>query len=192
MADEVTPLELSRIFSSHPRLHTERLTLRATTLNDAAAIFDYASDPIATEIMTFPRHQSIQDSITFIEYNAECFKKRERLAFAIALKDSNEPIGTCDFHHIAPEHRRTEIGYIMRRSFWGKGYMTETVRELIRFAFDEMGMHRVEALCNAVNERSARVMERCGMTLEGTFRDNEVRKGIYVTTKAYAIVHTSG
>ena len=182
------PLDLSHIFASHPTLHTERLILRATTLDDAAAIFDYASDPIATEVMTFPRHESIQDSINFIEHNSVCFDKRERLAFAIALKESDELIGTCDYHHIRFEHHRTEIGYIMRRSFWGKGYMTETVRELIRFAFEEMEMHRVEALCNIVNERSARVMERCGMTHEGTFRHNEIRRGQFVTTKAYAIL----
>ena len=66
--------------------------------------------------------------------------------------------------------------------------MTEAVRELIRFAFEEMGMHRIEAFCFAGNTRSARVMERCGMTYEGIFRDHDVIRGAYVSHKLYAIL----
>jgi len=80
------------------------------------------------------------------------------------------------------------MGYVLNRNHWGNGYMTEAVREMIRFAFEEMGMHRVAATCDEDNTRSARVMERCGMTLEGIFRDYEVRHGKFVSTKSYAIV----
>ena len=191
MEDEIVklePLDLSRVFASHPRLETERLILRATSPDDAEAIFDYASDPIATEFMIFQRHQSIQESIDFIKYNAACFEKRERLAFAISLKESDELIGTCDYHHIAPEDHRAEIGYILRRKFWGQGYATEVTQGLIRFGFDVMGLHRLEAICNVRNVASARVLEKAGMQREATFRDREIRNGKYQSGHFYAIL----
>lgn len=183
-------LDLSHIFASFPALETERLRLRATTLDDADAVFDYASDPEVTEFMIFPRHESIQDSIDFLNSNVMFFARKESIGFAIVLKETGELIGTCSYHHIAPEHHRVEIGYVLRRAYWDKGYMSEVVRELIRFAFEVIGMHRVEAYCNVLNERSARVMERCGMSHEGTFRDNELRRGRFRTTKAYGILRT--
>ncbi len=185
---ELRPLDLSHIFASYPELATERLRLRATTLADAEAVFEYASDAIATEFVGFPRHQSIQESIDFIERNKTFFEGRESIGFAIALKETDELIGTCSYHHIAPEHHRLEIGYILRPKFWGFGYMQEAVREMIRYAFEEMGMHRVEAWCNLENERSSRVMEKCGMKYEGTLCDQQIRFGKYITQKVYAII----
>jgi RimJ/RimL family protein N-acetyltransferase len=82
-----------------------------------------------------------------------------------------------------------QIGYVLTRSTWGNGYVTEAVCEMIRFAFKEMRMHRIEASCDPRNERSIRVVERCGMTHDATFRENEICKGERVSNEIYAIVH---
>ncbi len=183
------PPDLSRFFETHPVLETERLILRPRRMDDKDAIFEYASDSIATEYMIWPTAQSIQDTMVFLQMSAQDFVEQKSIGFAMELKNNGGLIGGCDFHHIEPNHHRTEIGYMLNRNFWGKGYMTEAVREMIRFAFEEMGMHRVAATCDFENERSARVMERCGMTLEGIFRDYELRRGRFVTVKMYAIVN---
>ncbi|MDP4200869.1 MAG: GNAT family N-acetyltransferase [Bacteroidota bacterium] len=182
------PLDLSRFFEVHPRLETERLVLREITMADQVAIFEYASDPEATQYMVFPTHRSVDETIPFIESCPRDFAARTRIEFGIVLKENGTLIGTCGMHHFAPDHHRLEIGYILNRSRWGKGYMTEAANELIRFAFDEMGMHRVQATCDLDNERSARVMERCGMTHEATLTDYELRRGKFVSIKIYGIV----
>lgn len=186
---ELAPLDLSHIFEQYPMLETERLRVRELRMEDKQGVFAYASDPEVTRYMIFPTHTSIADSIAYLETCPVNFAVRERIPFAIELKDSGQFIGACDFHHISAANHSVELGYTLNRKYWGYGYMTEAVREMIRFAFEEMGMHRVAATCDFENIRSARVMERCGMSLEGVLRDYELRRGRYVTVKAYAIIN---
>ncbi|MGH3087678.1 MAG: GNAT family N-acetyltransferase, partial [Rubrobacteraceae bacterium] len=68
---------------------------------------------------------------------------------------------------------RFEIGYWLRTSFTGKGYMTEAVKGIAAFAFDELGAQRVEIKCDPLNEKSVRVAKRCGFRLEAELRNNE-------------------
>jgi len=185
----IAPLDLSRFFEVHPVLETERLILRPITIADAEDVFEYGSDPEVTKYVVFLRHSSIEDSIKWLEKASDEFAKNAQMTFAITLKEEGKFIGSCGFHHFSPEHHRVEMGYVLNRKFWGMGFMTETVRELIRFAFDEMSMHRVQATCDLENVRSAQVMERCGMTLEGTLLDHELRRGKFVATKVYAILN---
>jgi ribosomal-protein-alanine N-acetyltransferase len=184
-----TPLDLSRFFEVHPTLETERLILRPITIADAEDVYEYGSDPEVTKYMIFPTHTSLADSIKWLESVPWEFAHRRRFTFAITLKSDGKFIGSSGFHDILKEHHRLLMGYVLNRKYWGNGYMTEAVREMIRFAFEEMSMHRVAATCDFDNIRSARVMERCGMSLEGTFRDYELRHGKFVSTKSYAIVN---
>jgi [ribosomal protein S5]-alanine N-acetyltransferase len=73
----------------------------------------------------------------------------------------------------APEHARAELGYVLSREHWGKGLMPEAVRAVIRFGFGRMELNRIQARCVAENTASARVMEKAGMTYEGTLRESE-------------------
>lgn len=183
------PLDLSRFFEQHPVLETERLLLRPITMDDAPDVFDYASDPESNKYMPWDTHQTIADTIAYLETIPKNYVARERLGFAITLKPDGKYIGACDFHTISEKHHRVMLGYVLNRKYWGNGYMTEAVREMIRFAFEEMGMHRVAATCDADNIRSSNVMERCGMTLEGVFKDYEVRRGQFIDTKSYSIIN---
>ena len=183
------PLDLSRFFEQHPVLETERLILRPITVADAEDVFAYGSDPEVTKYMIFPTHTSLADSIKWLESVPWEFSHRWRMTFAITRKDDGKFIGSSGFHDISPKHHRLMMGYVLNRNYWGNGYMTEAVSEMIRFAFEEMGMHRVAATCDFENVRSARVMERCGMALEGVLRDFEVRHGRFVSAKTYAIIN---
>ena len=189
MATNITPLDLSRFFEQHPVLETKRLLLRPRTMADKDDIFEYASDPEITRYVIWPTHRSIEDTIAFLESSSKNLANRESIGFAIEWKENGKLIGDCAFHHIEPKHHRAKIGYVLNRNYWGKGFMTEAVRELIHFAFEEMGLHRVAATCDFENIRSGHVMERCGMTLEGILRDSELRHGKFVTTKTYAILN---
>lgn len=185
-------LDMSKCFETHPVLETERLRLRPITIADAEDVFAYGSDPEVSKYMIFDTHRTVDDAIAWLKTVPDSFAKQEVLSFAITLRDSGRFIGSCGLHHISPNHHRLEIGYVLARPFWGHGYMTETVRELIRFAFEDMEMHRVQATCDLENERSARVMERCGMTHEATLRDFECRRGRFISVKMYGIVNALG
>ncbi len=185
---ELTTIDLSRFFDRFPTLEMERLLLRELTLADAEDLFAYYGDSSSTDYVSYSAFKSIDIARDEIGRIAEGFKAHRFIAFGIERKSDHRIIGTCDLHHISPEHHRMELGYGLTRAYWGLGYMTDAVREVIRFAFEEMRMHRIEAECETENIRSIRVAERCGMTLEATHMENEINKGRFVSNHVYAIV----
>ncbi|MFI5201424.1 MAG: GNAT family N-acetyltransferase [Candidatus Kapaibacterium sp.] len=154
MAAEIAPLDFSRFFDHHPTLETERLRLRQFMMSDAEDIHAYYSDPETALYVPHTALTSVEKTEEILGRIAKSFELREDFAFAIELKSEEKVIGICDLHHMSAQHHRMELGYGLARAYWGFGYMTEAVREVIRFAFEEMGMHRIEAECETENIRS--------------------------------------
>ena len=97
------------------------------------------------------------------------------LPVGIELKESGRLVGTVDFVWWKPEQQTAEIGYVLARDCWGQGIMTEAASALLKLGFGRMELVRVQARCLVENIGSQRVMEKIGMSYEGT-----VRKGIKV------------
>lgn len=97
-------------------------------------------------------------------------------------------MGTCGFVNWSLDHARAELGYAIHREYWGQGLVPEAVRAMISFGFEKIGLNRIEARCIAENTASARVMEKAGMSYEGTLRQREFIKGAYRNIKLYAIL----
>jgi RimJ/RimL family protein N-acetyltransferase len=178
-----------RVFADLPELETERLLLRRMRLDDAEAMFAYASDPEVTRYVLFETHRSVEDSESFLRLATEGYERGDFGSWGVVLKDSGAFVGTCGMDvGYAPEHARAELGYVLSREHWGKGLMPEAVRAVIRFGFRRVGLNRIQARCIAENAASARVMEKAGMTYEGTLRESEFIKGAYRDMKLYSIL----
>ncbi len=80
-------------------------------------------------------------------------------------------IGGVSLHNWSKEHNRAELGYEVSRPYWRQGIASEAVRAVLRFAFEELHLHRVEAFPTMDNRASVRLLERLGFTREGTARD---------------------
>jgi len=184
----ITPLDLSPFFENHPRLETERLRLREATIADTADLHAYFGDPETAVYVPHTALKTIAETKEVLSRAAKYFSERDSLRFAIERKSDGKIMGIFDIHSISAEHHRMEIGYGLAKEFWGFGYMTEAVGEVIRFAFDEIGMHRIEAECQTDNIGSIRVAEKCGMTLEATRVENEINKGKFVSNYVYALI----
>ena len=177
------------IFRDLPELETERLLLRKMRLDDAEAMFAYASDPEVTRYVLFETHRSVEDSESFLRLALEGYEREDFGGWGVVLKDSGAFVGTCELDAgYVPEHARAELGYVLSREHWGRGLMPEAVRAVIRFGFGRMGLNRVQARCIAENVASARVMEKAGMAYEGTLRESEFIKGAYRDMKLYSIL----
>jgi ribosomal-protein-alanine N-acetyltransferase len=177
------------IFRDLPELETERLLLRKMRLDDAEAMFAYASDPEVTRYVLFETHRSVEDSESFLRLALEGYERGDFGGWGVVLKDSGAFVGTCGMDAgYASEHARAELGYVLSREHWGRGLMPEAVRAVIRFGFGRIGLNRVQARCIAENAASARVMEKAGMTYEGTLRESEFIKGAYRDMKLYSIL----
>lgn len=171
-----------------PRLETERLLLRALTPDDAAAIFSYASDPEVARYMLWDVHRSVGDAEAFLDLTLSRYESGGPPDWGMVYKGDGRLVGTLGFVGWEREHARAEIGYVLHRDYWGRGLVPEALGAMISFGFDRMGLNRIEARCVAENSASARVMEKAGMSYEGTMRQREFLKGEYRNMKLYAIL----
>ena len=88
-------------------------------------------------------------------------------------------------------HRRTaELGYYLAEDNWGKGIMTQAVKQICNYVFDKSDVIRIYAEPFAYNTASCRVLEKAGFQYEGTLRNNAVKNGRVVDMKMYALLKT--
>ncbi len=98
--------------------------------------------------------------------------------FAMILKNSGEYIGNVGLINISRLHNRAEISYYIDREYMNQGYTTEAALVMLKYGFKNLKLHKISGVCMSVNPASRRVMEKIGMTYEGTlreelFKDNE-------------------
>lgn len=172
-------------------LRTERLVLRRPRPEDAEAIFAYAGNPAVTRWMVWQTHRSIEDSRRHINNSLANYEIAEPRFYDFAIAGADAPeslIGTIGVGVRSLDHATAEYGYILHPDYWGRGYATEASREILRFAFVELGFNRIEAHCRVDNAASARVLEKCGLRHEGTERQSLFKEGRYHDVMVYSIV----
>jgi len=175
-------------FGEMPRLETERLVLRKLTMGDVEDIFAYASDAEVTRYLMWEPHATLYDSRVFVTSALARYQCLSPAPWGIELKETRRIIGTCDFISWIWPHARAEIGYALARAYWGRGIMTEAVREMIDYGFRVRGLNRIQAMCEIPNVGSARVMEKAGMTYEGILRQYMIQHDNFRDMKMYAIL----
>lgn len=157
---------------------TPRITLRPWREEDAEVMFRWASNPAVGPIAGWPTHRSVEESREIIR---TVFSAPE--TYAIVLKESDEPIGAAAIKSgegVSPSLQGwgdAELGYWLAEPFWGRGIMTEVVGVLIDRAFGELGYNRLWAGYYEGNDRSRRVMEKCGFRPHHTEYDKPTLLG---------------
>ena len=149
------------------QIETVRLILRKPRMDDAPAVFSgWVQDPEVTRFLTWRPHENIGQTESLLARGIAAWEGDIRFPFMIALKNDSL-IGRIE---LRIEGHRIELGYVMNKSFQGKGYMTETVRAIIHWAFQQPNIYRVFATTSVDNIASQRVMEKVGMLREGLLR----------------------
>ena len=157
----------------------ERILIRPLRPGDGAAIFeavDESRELIGPWLPWVEKTQSIADSEEYARRGAALWLTREDLAVGIWDRATDRFLGGSGIPRMDWAVPSFEIGYWLRTSAWGQGYITEAVQVLCRFAFETLGANRVEILCDAKNTRSAAVPKRLGFVQEAHLR-NDVRGG---------------
>lgn len=151
-----------------PNHHTARLVLRRLQPEDLAAFLSYRNDP---EVLRYDGLQPIneQQAHAFIAEQATVPAARPGVWLQIAIDlPPAGLIGDCGFQVDPKVIGTAEIGYRLGRTWWGHGYAAEAVAGVLDWAFGTLRLHRVVALIDTRNERSARLVERLGFRREGT------------------------
>ncbi len=146
------------------RIETDRLVLRRTTADDADGVFAYAADAEVTRFLTITPRSDISDAVKFLERCSEAWDAGTSFPLAMVDKSTGGFIGIIEprvsIHGI-------ELGYALRRSAWGNGYMTEAIQAVVGWGFENDDVYRVWAYVDVANVGSGRALEKVGMIQEG-------------------------
>lgn len=152
-------------------LETSRLILRRFAMDDARAMYEnWAGDADVTQYLMWPAHQSAAVSETVLRGWMPQYEAPDYYNWAITLRGQSGPIGSIAVVRIDGDVDSLQIGYCIGRKHWGKGVMTEAFSAVIDFLFETVGANRIEARHDPRNAASGRVMQKCGLTFEGTLR----------------------
>lgn len=155
---------------------TERLYAREFVREDAEGVFEYAGNLESSGFQAFSP-ESFEDVTKIVESRlaSQIESPRKNYDFILCLKDTDEMIGAMGLS-ISDEGRQAELGYNLKKRFWGNGYATEAAKGFLKFGFLGLELHRITARCDEENIASYRVMEKIGMRREGHFIKSEYRR----------------
>lgn len=178
------------MFNRIPTLTTSRLTLRPVQPTDAEDLYNFYSVDEITKFYDLITYNSISETQNIIDLWLERESKKIGCRWAILINDQDErPIGTCGFHNQSKDNSRIEIGYELHPRYWNNGYATEACRELIKFGFNELKIHRIEAYIDPKHNISRNVLYKLGMTTEGVLRDYFYERGKYVDAEILSLLN---
>lgn len=149
-------------------LHTARLLLRQPRLDDAEAIFTgYARDPEVLRYLSWRPHTSVETTRGFLRQCLAWWEQRTCYSWVITSNEADAPLGMID---VRPARHTHSFGFVLRRSAWGLGLMTEVLQRIVDASFDDPTICRIWGICDVENQASARVMAKAGLESEGLLR----------------------
>lgn len=170
-------------------LETDRLILRKLKHSDAENMFNnWVSDKEVTKYLTWAPHKYLYDTKELLEAWIGRYNNLRFYQWGIALKDSDEVIGTISSVGMNEKIGLVHIGYCISKDYWNKGITSEALKEIIRFFFEEVKANKVESRHDPKNIFSGKVMEKCGMKYEGTLRQADWNNSGVCDTSYYGIL----
>jgi [ribosomal protein S5]-alanine N-acetyltransferase len=169
-------------------LATGRLDLRPMRMDDAESLFRIYSDPQFARYWSAEPWTSLSQASAQIENDLREMAAGERLRLGIFLRSRSVLIGTCSLFQLVPSCRRAELGYGIAREHWRHGYMFEAVSALVKLAFDDVGLNRLEADVDPRNTASVRSLEKLGFKHEGHLRERWIVGGETSDSAIYGLL----
>ena len=155
----------------------ETTSLKLRHVEDAEVFFnlvDVDREHLRPWLPWVDKTLTVDDSKKFIEECLEDFELKKSADFGVLHE--GKWVGSMGFHTIRQRHEWAEIGYWLSKDCNGKGIMTECVKAMINYGFNDLGLHRVQIKCDADNVKSKAIPERLGFTLEGTTREDHKKE----------------
>ncbi len=170
------------------RISTERLLLRPMTVADLEDIYEYASDREVVQYLRWGPHPNRAFTLEYIEEVLSEYSNGKDGPWVIQLKDPAKVVGAIHAMDLDRTHNSAEIGYVLSRCYWNRGIMTEALMTVIRYLFRKLELNRIQAFHKLENVASRRVLEKCGMKLEGILREYKYEKERYWDFGLYSML----
>jgi ribosomal-protein-alanine N-acetyltransferase len=158
---------MSDVFDATPaEILTPRLRLRALLPDDAPAVHAYAFDPEVARFLPWRPHSSE----LFAKGLVKVMTQPQFLNWAMTKPPADLAVGMVFLHSFSKQHQKAEVAFNLARAHWNQGLATEAAGAVLQFAFRQLGLNRIEALCMPENLSSRKVLEKLGLAFEGRMR----------------------
>lgn len=171
--------------SPFPVLETERLVLKKVNQDDAEIVLEGYSDPRVNQFMSVSYH-SIEEVKVQLDWYESLLAEETGIWWGICLNEDGKMIGNGGFHKWEHNHRKAELGYWILPEYQGRGLASEAITAMIKFGFEDMLLHRIEAEVETENGPSSRVLRKLGFNLEGIKRECEYINGRFIDLEFWA------
>lgn len=174
--------------NNFPTLSTERLILSQPTVADTEDVVSQmnSTSKISENTLTipFPYHKEHADFwFQMAEYS---FKNNDAFIFGIRKKENLKLIGAIGLH-LDLAHNKAEVGYWLGKNFWNKGYISEALKEIVRFGFEELKLNKIYASHFHHNLASGKVLVKNGFTFEAELKQEILKQGTYLDIIRYSV-----
>lgn len=174
----------------HPfqNLKTERLLLRRLNENDVDEVLALRGNPETMKYIPKPLAKSKEEALEHIAMIEDKIVNNIGINWGITLKGDPKIIGIIGIYKFYPENHRAEIGYMSLPETNGKGYITEAIKAVVTYGFEQLNLHSIEAIIDPNNIASERVLQKNGFVKEVHILENELWDGKYWDTVIYSLL----
>lgn len=175
-----------RRVTAHHRLPGRSVTLRPLRPSDGVPLGRFLRDPAVTSML--PPRVRRESGREFVERVLRERRREGGVTFAILAGGSDQVVGQVRLFNWSSLERSAEVGCWVGRRFWGRGFGTEALRLVCRYAVEVLHLHRIDAVVVAGNERSERALARVGFRREGTSRRAARTAGGWKDARRYGLL----
>jgi ribosomal-protein-alanine N-acetyltransferase len=174
----------------HPfkNLETNRLLLRRIDFKDVDAVLELRGNPQTMKYIPRPLAKNQEDALEHIAMINEKIESNIGINWAITMKGNPKLIGIIGHYKISIENQRAEIGYMLLPEFHGKGIITEAIKVVVKYGFEEMQLHSIEAIIDPRNYGSEKALQKSGFVKEAHLLENEFYDGEFLDTVIYSLL----
>ena len=179
---------MARLPKKQPIFATKRLRLRAFRAGDIDAMHALYADADNLRYWSTPPSPNLGATRRAMRWHL-VYRPRQYVIWAVEESKSRKVIGMINYHHRNLREKRVDVGWLILPQYQGQGYMAEAGRALLRHLFDDLGVHKVEALIERANKPSAALAKRLGFRLEGgPIRDRWLVNGEWHSVMLYGLI----
>ena len=170
-------------------IESKRLILRRFSADDAPYVFNnWTSDEDVCTYMRWSANKNIEETKMIVSNWINAYNRTSFYQWAITLKESDEPIGTIALFVVNENDLCGDVAYCIGKKYWGQGIVTEALKAVLSFAFENVGFNRIETYHSINNPASGKVMQKAGMTFEGLARQKYKSISGFEDCNMYAIL----
>lgn len=171
--------------SKFPILQSERVILRQFIDADLENVYKGLSHPDITKYygISFDSLAATKEQMNWF---ADLEKHEKRIWWAVCSKIDGKFLGAGGLNDLSEEHKKAEIGFWLLPENWGKGIMFETLPVIYNYAFESIGLNRIEGFVETENTNCKKALAKLNFKLEGTMKDCEIKNGKFISLDIYS------